>query len=174
MPECDQYSVRYPHPKCVDIATLETMVKLHKEAWEKEFVIFRSVVEGKFHDVNQLRHDVISDRNLYFLKSSHDYFAESITKEIKEIKRVVDRNSERLTNIENLYARTSDVDKIYDSLKEFHEKDLIIVNKTLEEFGKLNLPQIKKDTDGFTRLVWIGVGIVIAAQCVLHYYFLKG
>lgn len=158
MPECEQY-VRFPHPKCVDIATLETEVRSNKSEREKEFSGFKEFVRDKFHEVNQLRQDVISDRSIYFTKTSHEFFAQSVEKDMKENRKATERNSDRLTNLENLGATKLELDDKIKSLKEFHELDIKV---------------IQKENEGFKRLVWIGVGIVIAVQFLFHYFPIQG
>jgi uncharacterized protein YicC (UPF0701 family) len=150
---------RVPHPKCLDIATLESEVRSNKSEREKEFANFKEYVKDKFHEVNQLRQDVISDRGLFFTKTSHEYFVQTTEKDIKETKKTVERNSERLTNLENLGATKIDLDEKIKNLKEFHEQDIKLLTK---------------DNESFKRLVWIGVGIAIAVQFLFHYFPLQG
>lgn len=166
-------SERYPHPKCADVSVLESELRLHKEAWEKELLLFRDYVNLKFHDQNQLRTEVVSDRIQYFTVVGHNFFADGINKELKELRKTIEKNSDRLLSIESLGETKESVDQRIATLKEFHDIDLVPVKKKLEDLDKLDLPAVKKSSDGHTRLVWIGIGVAITAQVFLHYFFLR-
>ena len=155
-----------------NLATEKTH-NLERTATEKEFKLFRDFVDTKFHDLNQLRKEVVEDRTDYFLKETHEFYSESIKKELKDIKAIIDRNSDRLTNIENLGATRLDLHRELDNVKYYHNTDVAPIKEKIIVFDKLNLPQIKEQSDGYTRLVWIGVGIAIAAQVFFHYFFLR-
>ena len=145
--------------------------QLERLALDKEFSLFREFVNTKFHDLNQLRQEVVEDRNDYYLKDNQDIYSESVKKEIREIKAIVDRNSDRLTNIENLHATKSELHRELENVKYFHSADVAPMKEKLTLWDKLNLPQLRIQSDGQARLVWIGIGIAIAAQIFFHYFF---
>ena len=166
------------------LARIETEIKIRfeerdkaslmeRQATEKEFKLFRDFVDTKFHDLNQLRQEVVEDRTDYFLKETHEFYSESVKKEIKDIKAIIDRNSDRLTNIENLGASKANLHKELENMKYYHNSDVAPIKEKIIAIEKLNLPQIKTQSDGHARLVWIGVGIAIAAQIFFHYFFLR-
>ena len=144
---------------------------LERLALDKEFNLFREFVNTKFHDLNQLRQEVVEDRADYFLKDNQDIYSESVKKETREIKIIVDRNSDRLTNIENLHANKSELHRELENIKYFHSTDVAPMKEKLTLLDKLNLPQLRTQSDGQARLVWIGIGIVIATQIFFHYFF---
>lgn len=164
------------------LARIETEIKIRFEerdkthqlesaALDKALGLFREFVNTKFHDLNQLRQEVVEDRADYYLKDNHAIYSESIKKELKEIKSVIDRNSDRLTNIENLHATKSELHRELENVKYFHNTDVDLMKNKLTLWDKLNLPQLRIQSDGQARLVWIGIGIAIAAQIFFHYFF---
>ena len=114
--------------------------------------------DAHFLNLNNSQSRLDKDRVEFLRIREYKINHKNLEEKIEETNKVIDRNSTRLTNIENLFASEKNVDAKIAVLKEYHEKDLIPITKAI---------------DGFQRLVWVGVGIAIAAQVLLHYYFLK-
>jgi hypothetical protein len=144
--------------RCTNLAVLETKVDMNRASTLEALKLADKNLGEKIDDLQALRKEVVSDRYQYFLKTTHDFYADSVDKEIKEIKKVIDRNSERLIILETTFLTRIEAEKLIDGLREFHENDLKVV---------------KKQIDGFNRLVWVGLGVAIAVQVIFHFYFLK-
>jgi len=116
------------------------------------------VIDTRLDGLNGEQSRLERDRGSFLRSSEYRIEYKTLQDKIEDCKLIIDRNSDRLTKIENIYLKEKDADDKINNLKELHEKDLEPIKKSISEFY---------------RLVWIGVGIAIASQVILHYYFLK-
>ena len=104
MSECEEYSVRYPHPKCNDVAVLQATVELNQEANKEALELKSNEIERRLDELNHNFKQASEDRGRFFTIFNHEIYKESVTKDLKEIKKIIDRNSDRLTIIETAAA----------------------------------------------------------------------
>lgn len=102
MSECDL--TRYPHPKCNDVAVLQTTVELNQSANKEALELKSNEIERRLDELNHNFKLASEDRSRFFTIFNHEIFKESMEREIKEVKKIVDRNSERLIVIETASA----------------------------------------------------------------------
>mgnify|MGYP001409707346 FL=1 len=151
--------VEPPVPVCAErMDRLREYVDGRFEATAEALVLKAKETDAHFLNLNNSQARLDKDRDEFLRVREYKINHKNLEEKIEDANKIIDRNSNRLTNIENLYATEKNVDYKISLLREYHEKDLAPIAKAI---------------DGFQRLVWIGVGIAIAAQVLLHYYFLK-
>lgn len=128
-------------------------------AANQEALIQRTkVIDSRLDILNGEQARLEKDRIAFLRSSEYKIEHKNLQDKIEDCRLIIDRNSDRLTKIENLYLKEKDAEDKFNNIKEFHNRDLDPIKKSISEFY---------------RLVWVGVGIAISVQILLHYYFLK-
>ena len=148
-----------PAPVCAErMDRLREYVDGRFDANAEALVLKSKETDAHLLNLNNAQTRLDKDRDEFLRIREYKINHKNLEEKIEDANKIVDRNRLRLTNIENLYATERSVDFKIGLLKEYHEKDMVPITKAI---------------DGFQRLVWVGVGIAIAAQVLFHYYFLK-
>ncbi len=95
---------------CNDVVKLEAEVRLNREASKEALEIQTKELSRRLDETNNHLRFAADDRVRFFTNAGHDLFKENLDVQLKEVRKVIEKNSERLTVIETAQsARTETV-----------------------------------------------------------------